>query len=76
MISLEKLQYCVDNNESLFNIIKGKTNKLIVEKYQFTPHFDIRVINLSGTKVIDWYHNLSAFDTHNMIQELLSPINN
>lgn len=53
MITLEKLQSCVDNNESLFNIIEGKTNKLIVEKYQFTPYFDIRVINLSGTKVID-----------------------
>ena len=72
MITLEVLQNCVDNKESLFNIIEGKNIKLMIEKYQFIPNFDIRVINLSGTYVINWYKDLSSFDTYNMIQELLA----
>ena len=75
MITLEILQNCVDNKKSLFNIIEGKNIKLMIEKYQFIPNFDIRVINLSGTYVINWYKNLSPFDTYNMIQELLASDN-
>ena len=74
-ISLKRLEDCIDNKESLFNIIEGKNIKLIIEKYQFIPNYDIKVINKLGTCVIHWYRNLSAFDCYNMIQELLSPLN-
>lgn len=75
MITLELLQNCVDNDESLFRIIECKNYKLIIDKYQFVPKFDIRVINLSGKHVINWYQHLGPFDTFNMINEFLSPIN-
>ena len=75
MINLNVLQECVDNKKSFFKIIKGKNIKLIIEKYQFLPYFDIRVINLSGTYVINWYQKLYPFDTYNMIQELLTSDN-
>jgi hypothetical protein len=70
MITLEVLQNCVDNKKSFFKIIECKNYKLIISKYQFIPNFDIKVINLSGKQVINWYQNLSTFNTYNMIQEL------
>jgi len=72
MITLELLQNCIDNNESLFKIIECKNYKLIIDKYQFVPKFDIRVIDPSGRHVIDWYQHLGSFDTYNMIQELIA----
>lgn len=75
MITLELLQNCVDNKESLFRVIECKNYKLIVYKYQFLSKFDIKVINLSGKHVMDWYMNLGVFDTYNMIQELIAQEN-
>ena len=75
MITLELLQNCIDNNKSLFRIIECKNYKLIIDKYQFVPKFDIRVINLSGKHVIEWYQHLGPFDTYNMIQELIEQEN-
>lgn len=72
MITLELLQNCVDNNDSLFRIIECKNYKLIIDKFMFVPKFDIRVINLSGNDVINWYQHLGPFDTYNMIQELIA----
>lgn len=70
MITLELLQDCIDNKKPFFKDIRLKNNIILVEKYQFIPNFDIKVLNASGKRVEDWFHNLGSFDTYNMIQEL------
>lgn len=72
MISLELLQDCVDNKKPFFKDIRMKNNIILIEKYQFIPNFDIIVLNESGKRVEEWFHNLGPFDTFNMIQELMA----
>lgn len=70
MITLELLQDCIDDKKSFFKDIRLKNNIILIEKYQFIPNFDIKVLNASGKRVENWFHNLGPFDTYNMIQEL------
>lgn len=72
MITLELLQDCINNKKPFFKDIRLKNNIILIEKYQFISNFDVIVLNESGKRVEDWFHNLGPFDTYNMIQELIA----
>jgi hypothetical protein len=75
MITLEKLQEVYESKNSYYTKIDGNTISLLILKYPYT-NFQITVVSKSNTNHIkDFYGSLGPFDTFNMINELLSPIN-
>ena len=75
MITLEKLQEVFESKNSYYNKIDGNFISLLILKYPYT-NFQITVVSKSNSNYIkDFYGSLSPFDTFNMINELLSPIN-
>lgn len=75
MITLERLQEVFESKNSYYNKIDGNTISLLILKYPYT-NFEITVVSKSNSNYIkDFYGSLGPFDTFNMINELLSPIN-
>ena len=75
MITLEKLQEVFESKNSFFLKEEGKHISLLISKYPHT-NFEITVMsNYNPNHIKDVYRNLGAYDTFNMINELLSPIN-
>ena len=75
MITLERLQEVFESKNSYYNKIDGNTISLLILKYPYT-NFEITVVSKSHSNYIkDFYGSLGPFDTFNMINELLSPIN-
>ena len=75
MITLEKLQEVFKSRNSYYNKIDGNTISLLIIKYPYT-NFQITVVSKSNSNYIkDFYGSLGPFDTFNMINELLSPLN-
>ena len=75
MITLERLQEVFESKNSYYNKIDGNTISLLIFKYPYT-NFEITVVSKSNPNYIkDFYGSLGPFDTFNMINELLSPLN-
>ena len=75
MITLERLQEVFESKNSYYNKIDGNTISLLILKYPYT-NFEITVVSKSNSNYIkDFNGSLGPFDTFNMINELLSPIN-
>ena len=75
MITLERLQEVFESKNSYYNKIDGNNISLLILKYPYT-NFEITVLSKSNSNHIkDFYGSLGPFDTFNMINELLSPIN-
>ena len=75
MITLERLQEVFESKNSYYNKIDGNTISLLILKYPYT-NFEITVVSKSNSNYIkDFYGSLGPFDTFNMINELLSPLN-
>ena len=75
MITLEKFQEVFKSRNSYYNKIDGNTISLLILKYPYT-NFQITVVSKSNVNhVKDFYGSLGPFDTFNMINELLSPLN-
>jgi hypothetical protein len=75
MITLGKLQEVFESKNSYYKKIDGNTISLLILKYPYT-NFEITVVSKSNSNYIkDFYGSLGPFDTFNMINELLSPIN-
>lgn len=75
MITLERLQEVFESKNSYYKKIDGNTISLLILKYPYT-NFEITVVSKSNSNYIkDFYGSLGPFDTFNMINELLSPIN-
>ena len=75
MITLERLQEVFESKNSFFLKEEGKHISLLISKYPHT-NFEITVIsNYNHNHIKDVYRNLGAYDTFDLIRELLSPIN-
>ena len=75
MITLEKLQDVFNSKNSYYNKIDGNVISLLILKYPYT-NFQITVVSKSNSNYIkDFYGSLGPFDTFNIINELLSPLN-
>jgi len=75
MITLERLQEVFESKNSFFLKEEGKHISLLISKYPYT-NFEITVIsNYNPNHIKDVYRNLGAYDTFDLIRELLSPIN-
>ena len=74
-ITLERLQEVYENKNSFYIKIEGNNTSLLILKYPYT-NFEITVVHKANPNYIkDFYGSLGPFDTFNMINELLSPIN-
>ena len=75
MITLERLEEIIKSRNSFFWKEEGKHISLLISKYPHTK-FEITVIsNYNPNHIKDVYRNLGAFDTFDLIRELLSPLN-
>ena len=75
MITLERLQEVFESKNSFFLKEEGKHISLLISKYPHT-NFEITVMsNYNPNHIKDVYRNLGAYDTFDLIRELLSPIN-
>ena len=75
MITLERLQEIIKSKNSFFWKEEGKHISLLISKYPYTK-FEITVIsNYNPNHIKDVYRNLGAFDTFDLVRELLSPLN-
>jgi hypothetical protein len=75
MITLERLQKAYESKNSFYTKIDGNTISILVLKYPYT-NFQITIVSKSNSNhVKDFYGSLGPFDTFNLINELLSPIN-
>ena len=75
MITLERLQKAYESENSFYTKIDGNTISILVLKYPYT-NFQITIVSKSNSNhVKDFYGSLGPFDTFNLINELLSPIN-
>ncbi len=75
MITLERLQEIFESENSFYTKIDGNTISLLILKYPYT-NFQITVVSKSNSNYVkDFYGSLGPFDAFNMINELLSTIN-
>ena len=75
MITLKRLEEIIKCKNSFFWKEEGKHISLLISKYPYT-NFEITIIlNYNPNHIKDIYRNLGAFDTFDLIRELLSPLN-
>ena len=75
MITLSRLEEIIKSKNSFFWKEEGKHISLLISKYPYT-NFEITIIlNYNPNHIKDIYRNLGAFDTFDLIRELLSPLN-
>lgn len=69
------LSECSTNNFAYLKDIRFKNYVILIEKYEYVPTYDIKLLNANGTKCIDWFNNLYPFDCFNIVEELIANYN-
>lgn len=66
------LKECATNNKAYWKDIRLKDHLILIEKYEYIPTYDVKLLNYNGTNCIDWFKNLYPFDCFNIVEELIA----
>ena len=76
MVQYNLLLDVINNKLPFFRKEEGKNIIILITKYSFINTFEITVVSKKNPNhVKDVYRDLGAFDTFDMIRELISPLN-
>ena len=69
-ITLDSLNYSLQNNEHYFKVLRGEKTRLMIEKWPHLSTFTITILDLDRDHIYNIYDHLYIYDTYNMINEL------
>ena len=68
---LMTLSECSTNNFAYYKDIRLKNYLILIEKYEYIPTYNVKLLSYNGTCCLNQFFKLYPFDCFNIVEELI-----